>query len=90
VKPVRARAANPAKLSFKEKKELEALPERIDAIEAEIRMIEQKLASPDFYREPADTVRDTVARLDTLRAEHDAALQRWEELDTRQAGAKTS
>jgi ATP-binding cassette subfamily F protein uup len=89
-KPARGRAANPAKLSFKEKKELEALPERIDAIEAEIRMIEQKLASPDFYREPADTVRDTVARLETLRVEHDAALQRWEELDTRQAGAKTS
>jgi ATP-binding cassette subfamily F protein uup len=89
-KPPRARTANPAKLSFKEKKELEELPARIDAIEAEIGAIEQKLASSDFYREPADTVRDTVARLETLRAEHDAALQRWEELDTRQTGAKTS
>jgi ATP-binding cassette subfamily F protein uup len=89
-KPARVRAANPAKLSFKEKRELDALPARIDAIEAEIRAIEQKLALPDFYREPADTVRDTVARLDALRAEHDAALGRWEELDTKQAGAKTS
>jgi ATP-binding cassette subfamily F protein uup len=89
-KPTRARTANPAKLSFKEKKELEELPARIDAIEAEIGAIEAQLASPDFYRERADTVRDTVARLETLRAEHDAALQRWEELDTRQAGAKTS
>jgi ATP-binding cassette subfamily F protein uup len=88
-KPARGRTANPAKLSFKEKKELEELPARIDAIEAEIGAIEQKLASPDFYREPADTVRVTVARLETLRAEHDAALQRWEGLDTRQAGAKT-
>jgi ATP-binding cassette subfamily F protein uup len=89
-KPVRVRAANPAKLSFKEKKELEELPARIDAIEAEIRALETQLASPDFYREPAGTVRDAVTRLDALRAEHDAALQRWEELDTRQAGAKTS
>jgi ATP-binding cassette subfamily F protein uup len=80
-KPQRARTANPAKLSFKEKRELDELPVRIDALESGIRTIETQLASSEFYKEPADVVRTAVTKLETLQQELTAAYLRWEELD---------
>jgi ABC transport system ATP-binding/permease protein len=79
----RPRRAASTKLSFKEKKELEALPGRIDALEAEIRTLEAQLASPDFYRETADVVKSAVGRLESLQAELQTAYRRWSELDER-------
>jgi ATP-binding cassette subfamily F protein uup len=78
----KTRAAT-SKLSFKEKKELEDLPKRIEALEAGTTTLETQLASPEFYREPADVVRDAVARLETLQAELQRAYARWDELETK-------
>jgi len=72
------------KLSYKEKRELEALPGTIDALETEIREIEARLGAPEFYREPADLVRTTVERLEAARAELETAYRRWHDLDERQ------
>ena len=81
----RARPANPARLSFKEKRALEALPGRIEALEQEIQSIETKLASPEFYREPPDVVREVAERLETRQAELQQAYTEWDELETRRA-----
>ncbi|MFO7300989.1 MAG: ATP-binding cassette domain-containing protein [Acidobacteriota bacterium] len=86
--PQRTRQPNPAKLSYKETRELEALPGRIEELEQQIADIETKLASPDFYREAAGDVRETVARLESLQAELEQAYARWEELETRRSAAK--
>lgn len=77
----RARSAAPVKLSFKEKRELEGLPGRIEALEAEIRSLEAQLASPDFYRNGAAAVTIAVNRLDTARADLESAYARWHALD---------
>jgi ATP-binding cassette subfamily F protein uup len=79
----RSRSAAPSKLSFKEQKELETLPSRIDALETEIRQVESQLASPAFYREGAEVLRATVSRLEALQAELGEAYRRWEALDAR-------
>jgi ATP-binding cassette subfamily F protein uup len=84
VAPARAGAEAPArKLSFNERREFEALPSRIDALEAELSTLADILAGPEFYREPAGRITATLSRLETLQAEIAAAYARWDELDSR-------
>jgi len=71
------------KLSSKERREFEALPERIAALEAEETQLQAAMAGADFYKEAAATIKTTLARVETLRAELQAAYARWDELDSR-------
>jgi ATP-binding cassette subfamily F protein uup len=77
-KPQKERAR---KLSFKEERELEALPDRIAALEAEQESIHSTLADPDFYKTAGPEVVTLNARLEELDAELLAAYERWEELE---------
>jgi len=70
------------KLSFKEQRELEALPSRIEALEAEQTALSAEVAGPDFYKKPAAEIHAAMARLAALPAEIEAAMQRWDELDS--------
>ena len=78
-KPPKERAR---KLSFKEERELEALPDRIAALEDEQQTIHTTLADPDFYKTAGPEVVTLNARLEALDAELLAAYERWEELET--------
>jgi ATP-binding cassette subfamily F protein uup len=70
------------KLSYKETKELEALPGRIETLEAERTEIITALSSPEFYASSdSDRVTSTNARLKTLDLELDEAYARWEQLE---------
>ena len=79
-------AAEPSaarKLSYKETRELESLPGRIEALETEIAEIESTLADPSIYaKDNARAVAMTV-RLPQAREELDAAETRWLELSER-------
>jgi ATP-binding cassette subfamily F protein uup len=79
--PSQPRRPRPRKLSFKEQRELDALPERIAALEAEQARLTAESASPEFYKSPADHIHAVLARIDAVHAELDAALERWIELD---------
>ncbi|EKD82474.1 MAG: ABC transporter related protein [uncultured bacterium] len=72
----------PAKMSFKEKQELQQLPGLIEQKELEISQIEQKLSDPDFYKTGSGAA-DLAARLNQLEEELMIDLQRWEDLQTR-------
>ncbi|ADQ84272.1 ATP-binding cassette domain-containing protein [Methylovorus sp. MP688] len=81
-KPAAAKqAAN--RLSFKENRELEELPGRIEQLEQEQAEINVSLASPDLYRENPEQVKTLQARLDELASAIDAVMQRWEELESK-------
>lgn len=69
------------KLSFKEQKELETLPKRIEELDAEQEQITQAMADPDFYRTSGAKVSEYTARLDALKKEQAEAYKRWEELE---------
>jgi ATP-binding cassette subfamily F protein uup len=71
----------PRKLSFKEQKELETLPQRIEELDAEQQQIIATMADPAFYRENGNKVADTKARLETLEKERAEAYKRWDELE---------
>ena len=79
----RTRPAERKKLSFKEQRELEQLPDRIASLEAEQGVLQNRLADPVFYQGPPDAVRELQTRLAVLDAEIDAALVRWESLEAR-------
>ena len=70
------------KLSFKEQRELEALPGAIEALEAEQAALTAEVSAPDFYKRPAAEIHQTMARLEALPGEIEAALKRWDELDS--------
>ena len=71
------------KLSFKEQRELEQLPARIAALEAEQAALQARLADPVFYQGPPEAVRDAQLRMASVDAEIDAALLRWEALEAK-------
>ena len=90
--PARAKPAEPApkpgrptrtkKLSYKDQRELDALPARIEALEAELEGVQATMSEPGFYQGEAETIAATSQRLEELEAELAAAYQRWEELET--------
>jgi ATP-binding cassette subfamily F protein uup len=71
------------KLSYRERRELEGLPAKIEALEAEQAQLEATIAGTEFYKESAGSIAATLARLDEVRAERDAVYRRWDELDSR-------
>lgn len=71
----------PRKLSFKEERELEALPERITSLEAEQEQIHSTLADPEFYKNRGAEAVPLNARLEAIDAELLTAYGRWEELE---------
>jgi len=68
-------------LSFKEQRELEALPQHIETLEAEQATLYQALSDPDFYRRNGTEIAGAKARLEALDQELELAYQRWEALD---------
>lgn len=68
-------------LSAKEKRELAALPEEIEALEKEQTQLAQKLGDPEFYRREPERFAAARARLEELEREHALAFARWEELE---------
>jgi ATP-binding cassette subfamily F protein uup len=71
------------KLSYKEQRELEALPSRIEALEAEQREIAASLADPTFYARQAKQATELGRRHSQIEDELMACLERWEALSAR-------
>ncbi len=71
------------KLSFKEQREFESLPARIEALEEEQRRLTEESVAPDFYKSGGDHISGVLARIERIAAEHEAALARWLELEER-------
>ena len=74
-KPIRQRAE---RMSWKENKELETLPETIEALESEQEVLMQKMSSADFFRLPVSEQQAVTARSEALTQEIETAYERWE------------
>jgi ATP-binding cassette subfamily F protein uup len=71
----------PKKMSFKEKRELEKLPESIESLETEIESLTQVMADPDFYQGPKETIAEVQKKMTQLNSDLQSAYARWEELE---------
>jgi ATP-binding cassette subfamily F protein uup len=80
--PAAARAPKAqTKLSYKDQRELDGLPAKMEKLTAEIAAIEAKLADPAFYSRDPDGFAKQSARLTAAAAEHEQAEERWLELE---------
>ncbi len=87
--PLRRRQA-PTKLSYKDQRELDALPDEIEAIETQVIRLQETVSGPDFYTRKAEEVRQTLAALSAAEALLAAKNERWEALEARQAQLKAA
>ncbi len=71
------------KLSWKEARELEALPDQIARLETEQRQLTQQLEDPAFYQRDAQAAQAAAQRLAAIDDELMVLLERWEVLETR-------
>ena len=69
------------KLTFKENKELEELPERILELETELEELHKSMGDPDFYKRGKEAMQEILDREDPLKQEIAAAYERWELLE---------
>lgn len=69
------------KLSYKLQRELEQLPERIEALERQLEEAGEKASAPGFYDQPGDEVSAQLQQMSDWQAELDNAMERWLELE---------
>ncbi len=83
--PAPAVAPRPAarKLSYKEQRELDELPARIEALETEQKQIGETLAGTEIYRKEPQRVAQLQARHQPNEGELMAGPERWEALGSR-------
>jgi ATP-binding cassette subfamily F protein uup len=87
-KPAAAKAVNsqppperPRRLNYKERRELEALPERIERLEAEQAQLYKMLSDPELYRQEGEEIAQLQARLAGIAQALEDAYIRWEQLE---------
>lgn len=89
-KPARAAAertaVRPRRASFKEKRELEALPTAVESLEAEKQALFALMTAPDYHTRPAAELTRARERLAEIDLELETALARWLELENLVAG----
>ncbi len=78
----KAKPIGPRKLTFKENRELEKLPGRIETMEQEQGRLYEAMADESLYRESGNAVATTGARLRELEKLLEESYGRWEELET--------
>lgn len=81
VKPRTSRPA-PKKRTWNEDRELEQLPARIEQLETEQAALHSAMADPDFYRQDQAEITKTASRVESIAAELESLLERWEELES--------
>lgn len=81
--PVKSRSSDKRRrLSYKEQRELDQLPAKIEALEAEQVELHARMGSGDFYRQSSDKIAAAVERLEAVKCELELHYERWQILDS--------
>jgi ATP-binding cassette subfamily F protein uup len=68
------------KLSYKEKRELDELPDVIEKLEQRQAELQVVMADPEFYKSGGETISALQSDLQATTVELELCFQRWEEL----------
>ena len=81
--PVKSRSSEKRRrLSYKEQRELDELPAKIEALEGEQVELHVRMGSGDFYRQSSDKIAAAVERLGAVKCELELHYERWQILDS--------
>ena len=72
------------KLSYKDQRELDQLPEQIEGLEIQIGEITELISQPDFYKSERAEIEKTEQQLADVQQQLNQSYKRWEELDAQQ------
>jgi ATP-binding cassette subfamily F protein uup len=78
----RRRRGNSLKLSYKDQRELDRLPEEIEVIEKNISELQALVAAPEFYAQDKATVQGKLAELEEAESHLEQRVERWGELES--------
>lgn len=70
------------KLSYKDQRELEALPAEIETLEETVASLQETVNDPDFFKQSNDHTASTLARLSELEEQLSHKYARWDELES--------
>ena len=79
----KAQVQQKIKLSWRESRELEALPEKLEALEKEQSNLIARMSEGSYHTKPVDEIKADKSRLDALENEISAGYARWEELSAK-------
>jgi len=79
----RATQSSRARLSFKERRELEGLPAELEALEREQHDLSTRMSAADYYKQGAEAIRRDHARAADIERVLADKFERWAELDAR-------
>ena len=81
VKNDRTSKPKSVKLSYKERRELEQLPQLLEELETKITVLQAEIADPEFFQQAHDITDAKLKALADTEAELETAFLRWEELE---------
>jgi len=81
VKNDRTSKPKSVKLSYKEQRELEQLPQLLEELETKITVLQAEIADPAFFQQAHDITDAKLKELADTEAELETAFLRWEELE---------
>ena len=83
VKPTRTNdSRKPVKLSYKDQRELDQLPEQIENLETRVQQLTQAMSEPGFYQQDRSAILRTQQAMQQANTELEACYRRWEELES--------
>ncbi|MBI2379264.1 MAG: ATP-binding cassette domain-containing protein [Gammaproteobacteria bacterium] len=81
-----AQPKRPAKLSYKDQRELDQLPALIERLETELGELQEQCNGPSFYQQPPAQTQPILNQLAAKQVELETAYGRWEALEAMQNG----
>jgi ATP-binding cassette subfamily F protein uup len=78
----KTRARPSRKLGYMQQREMQVLPQKIEALESEQKELFAILSDPLFYKKEKDEIAGVKSNLDRIEREIETAYRRWEELET--------
>ncbi len=78
------RKRTPNKLSYKLQRELDGLPDKIEAMELALARVQARIMEPDFYSQDQETVQAVLAEMQETERALEESLERWAELEALQ------
>jgi ABC transport system ATP-binding/permease protein len=71
------------KLSFKERKELDSLPAKIEVLEQQQAELHRQMSATSFFKQPPEAIQAARNQLATIESKLHQLMERWEVLDAR-------
>jgi ATP-binding cassette subfamily F protein uup len=71
----------PVKLSYKEQRELDSLPQLIESLDAEQAQLQEAMGDAGFYQQDPDTVASVLERFELVEKQLEECYSRWGELE---------